>query len=71
MAPSDIEAIARLDHEATGWTRREMLNRLIEVGDGYVLLRDGIPAATPFPVSSAVGMSSVLWSPKARPMRAR
>jgi GNAT superfamily N-acetyltransferase len=43
MAPSDIGAIVDLDHEATGWTRREMLNRLIEVGDGYVLLRDGIP----------------------------
>jgi GNAT superfamily N-acetyltransferase len=43
MAPSDIGAIVGLDHEATGWTRREMLNRLIEVGDGYVLLRDGIP----------------------------
>jgi GNAT superfamily N-acetyltransferase len=43
MAPSDLGAIVGLDHEATGWTRREMLNRLIEVGDGYVLLRDGIP----------------------------
>jgi GNAT superfamily N-acetyltransferase len=43
MVPSDFEAIAGLDREATGWTRREMLSRLIEVGDGYVLLRDGIP----------------------------
>jgi len=42
MAPSDFEAVTRLDRQATGWTRREMLNRLIEVGDGYVLLRDGV-----------------------------
>ena len=43
MAPSDFEAIVSLDQEATGWTRREMLNRLMVVGDGYVLMRDGIP----------------------------
>src|SRR6185503_3228532 len=44
MTPSDCEAITHLDRQATGWTRREMLNRLIEAGDGYVLLRDGIPS---------------------------
>ena len=42
MTPSDFEAITHLDRQATGWTRREMLNRLIEAGDGYVLLRDGV-----------------------------
>ncbi|MDH2401265.1 GNAT family N-acetyltransferase [Bradyrhizobium sp. SSUT18] len=41
MVPSDLGAVVGLDHGATGWTRREMLNRLTEVGDGYVLLRDG------------------------------
>ena len=43
MAASDFEAIARLDQEATGWARQPMLRRLIERGDGHVLLRDGVP----------------------------
>ena len=41
MLPSDIEAIARLDHEAPGWARRPMLDRLVQSGEGLVLLRDG------------------------------
>jgi len=41
MAPSDVEAVVRLDQEATGWTRRPMLERLIQAGDGDVLVRDG------------------------------
>jgi GNAT superfamily N-acetyltransferase len=43
MAPSDIEAIARLDQEATGWARRQMLDRLVQVGDGHVLVHNGEP----------------------------
>src|SRR4051794_34372970 len=58
MAPSDIGAIVGLDHEATGWTRSEMLNRLIEVGDGYVLLRDGIPRG--YAISRLFGRGHVI-----------
>ena len=58
MAPSDLGAIVGLDHEATGWTRREMLNRLIEVGDGYVLLRDGIPRG--YAISRLFGRGHVI-----------
>jgi GNAT superfamily N-acetyltransferase len=58
MTPSDIGAIVGLDHEATGWTRREMLNRLIEVGDGYVLLRDGIPRG--YAISRLFGRGHVI-----------
>ena len=43
MAASDFEAVVRLDQQATGWARQAMLRRLIEVGNGYVLLRDGLP----------------------------
>ena len=42
MAASEFEAIARLDRAATGLERRQMLNRLFDSGDGYVLLRDGV-----------------------------
>ena len=42
MAASEFEAIALLDRAATGLERRQMLNRLFDSGDGYVLLRDGI-----------------------------
>ena len=58
MVPSDFEAIVGLDREATGWTRREMLNRLIEVGDGYVLLRDGIPRG--YAISRLFGRGHVI-----------
>jgi len=58
MAPSDFEAITRLDGQATGWTRREMLDRLIEVGDGYVLLRDGIPSG--YAISRLFGRGHVI-----------
>jgi ribosomal protein S18 acetylase RimI-like enzyme len=58
MAPSDFEAITRLDRQATGWTRREMLGRLIEVGDGYVLLRDGIPRG--YAISRLFGRGHVI-----------
>jgi GNAT superfamily N-acetyltransferase len=58
MVPSDFEAIVGLDHEATGWMRREMLNRLIEVGCGYVLLRDGIPRG--YAISRLFGRGHVI-----------
>jgi GNAT superfamily N-acetyltransferase len=58
MAPSDFEAIASLDQEATGWTRREMLNRLMVVGDGYVLMRDGIPRG--YAISRLFGRGHVI-----------
>ncbi|MDH2406138.1 GNAT family N-acetyltransferase [Bradyrhizobium sp. SSUT18] len=58
MAPSDLAAIVGLDYEATGWTRSEMLNRLIEVGDGYVLLRDGI--ARGYAISRLFGRGHVI-----------
>jgi GNAT superfamily N-acetyltransferase len=58
MVPSDLGAIVGLDHEATGWTRREMLNRLMEVGDGYVLLRDGIPRG--YAISRLFGRGHVI-----------
>ncbi|WP_257165078.1 GNAT family N-acetyltransferase [Bradyrhizobium sp. SRS-191] len=41
LSPSDIEAVARLDAEATGLQRRPLLDRLLEVGDAHVLLRQG------------------------------
>jgi GNAT superfamily N-acetyltransferase len=41
MVAADVEAVARLDREATGWTRSQMLPRLAQAGDGYVLDRDG------------------------------
>jgi len=43
MAVSDFEAITRLDQDATGLDRQRMLDRLLQSGDGYVLLRDGTP----------------------------
>lgn len=42
MAASEFGAIARLDRTVTGLERRQLLNRLFDSGDGYVLLRDGI-----------------------------
>lgn len=41
IVPSDAEAVARLDREATGWSRRPMLERLLQIGASDVLLRDG------------------------------
>lgn len=48
MAASDAEAVARLDRQATGWTRQRMLRRLAQLGDGYVLVRDGAPRGYAF-----------------------
>jgi GNAT superfamily N-acetyltransferase len=43
MAASDVEAVARADRRVTGWSRRQMLDRLVQAGDGHVLMRDGKP----------------------------
>lgn len=42
MAAPDFEAVARLDQQATGWVRPAMLRRLVELGEGHVLLQDGV-----------------------------
>lgn len=43
MTVADAEAVARLDREATGWTRAKMLLKLAQIGLGQVLVRDGVP----------------------------
>ncbi|WP_431095014.1 GNAT family N-acetyltransferase [Polaromonas aquatica] len=43
MAASDFEAVMRLDQQATGWARPATLRRLIELGEGHVLLQGGVP----------------------------
>jgi predicted GNAT family N-acyltransferase len=58
MAPSDFEAITRLDREATGLERRMLLDRLVHSGDGYVLLRDGIPRG--YAISRLFGRGHVI-----------
>ena len=58
MAPSDVEAVARLDRQATGWARRQMLDRLLQVGDGQVLVRDGEPRG--YAVSRLFGRGHVI-----------
>ena len=58
MAPSDVEKVARLDREATGWARHQMLNRLIQVGDGHVLVRDGKPRG--YAISRRFGRGHVI-----------
>ncbi|MGJ7498663.1 GNAT family N-acetyltransferase [Variovorax sp. RT4R15] len=58
MAPSDVEAVARLDRKATGWDRRQMLDRLIQAGDGQVLVRDGEPRG--YVISRRLGHGHVI-----------
>ena len=58
MAPSDFEAIAQLDREATGWERRPMLHRLVQIGDGHVLVRDGAPRG--YAISRRFGRGHVI-----------
>ena len=58
MAPSDVEAVARLDRQATGWARRQMLDRLIRAGDGHVLVRDGEPRG--YAISRLFGRGHVI-----------
>ena len=43
MATSDVEAVAGLDRQATGWARRQMLDRLFQASDCRVLVREGEP----------------------------
>jgi GNAT superfamily N-acetyltransferase len=58
MVPSDVESIAHLDQEATGWARRQMLDRLVQVGDGYLLVRDGEPRG--YAISRLFGRGHVI-----------
>jgi len=58
MGPSDVEAIARLDSQATGWARRQMLDRLMRAGEGHVLMRDGEPRG--FAISRLFGRGYVI-----------
>jgi GNAT superfamily N-acetyltransferase len=58
MAPSDAAAVARLDRDATGWARRQMLDRLVQAGEGYVLVRDGEPRG--YAVSRPFGRGHVI-----------
>ncbi|MEO8060322.1 MAG: GNAT family N-acetyltransferase [Burkholderiales bacterium] len=43
MAAPDVEAVVRLDRQATGWARRQMLDRLFQASDCRVLVREGEP----------------------------
>jgi hypothetical protein len=58
MSPSDVDAIARLDREATGWTRRPMLDRLVQMGEGLVLVREGAPRG--YAISRLFGRGHVI-----------
>lgn len=58
MAPSDVEAVAQLDRQATGWNRRPMLARLLQVGVCDVLMRDGEPRG--YAVSRRFGRGHVI-----------
>ena len=58
MAPSDAEAVAHLDLKASGWARRQMLDRLIQAGDGHVLVRDGEPRG--YAISRPFGRGHVI-----------
>ncbi|SPP93443.1 GNAT family N-acetyltransferase [Bradyrhizobium vignae] len=58
MAASDFEATMRLDREATGLERRQMLEKLLHSGDGYVLQRDGM--ARGYAISRLFGRGHVI-----------
>ena len=58
MTASDFGAIMRLDREATGLERRQMLEKLLQSGDGYVLQRDGM--ARGYAVSRLFGRGHVI-----------
>lgn len=58
MEPVDIEAVARLDREATGFERRAMLDRLIAAGEGSLLMRGGAPVG--YAVSRLFGRGHVI-----------
>jgi GNAT superfamily N-acetyltransferase len=48
MTAADAEAVARLDREATGWTRPKTLQMLAQIAQGHVLRRDGAPRGYAF-----------------------
>jgi ribosomal protein S18 acetylase RimI-like enzyme len=48
MTAAEAEAVARLDREATGWTRPQTLRKLAQIAQGHVLLRDGEPRGYAF-----------------------
>jgi GNAT superfamily N-acetyltransferase len=58
LAAADVDAVERLDRQATGWDRRPMLRRLVELGEGYVLYRDGEPRG--FAISRLFGRGHVI-----------
>jgi len=58
MAASDLEAITGLDRQATGWERRPLLDRLVQGGDGFVLLREGVPRG--YAISRRFGRGHVI-----------
>jgi GNAT superfamily N-acetyltransferase len=58
MALSDVGAVARLDQQASGWARPKMLDRLIQAGNGHVLLRDGEPCG--YAISRPFGRGHVI-----------
>lgn len=58
MAASDFEMIMRLDRDATGLERRQMLEKLLQSGDGYVLQRDGM--ARGYAISRLFGRGHVI-----------
>lgn len=43
MVAADAAAVARLDREAAGWTRPQTLERLAQLAQGHILLKDGVP----------------------------
>jgi GNAT superfamily N-acetyltransferase len=58
MAASDFEVIMRLDRDATGLERRQMLEKLLQSGDGDVLQRDGM--ARGYAISRLFGRGHVI-----------
>lgn len=48
MTASDAEAVARLDREATRWTRPQTLRKLAQIAQGHVLQRGGAPRGYAF-----------------------
>ena len=58
LRAGDLDALARLDEEATGFQRRPLLERLAEVGEVFVRVRDGEPVG--YAVSRLFGRGHVV-----------
>lgn len=58
MAAADMDVMERLDRQASGWDRQPMLRRLVEVGEGFVLARDGEPRG--YAISRRFGRGHVI-----------